>query len=403
MRAKMKPRVNSVMIFFRQKLALLILAGALLAAFGWMVMTHGPLAPVKVTVEKIQIQPLAPEVFGVGTVEARHTYPIAPVMTGRLAHVWVDQGSRVRAGQVLAEIDPIDLNERLASSRLMIARIASNLKVTEAQLTEARSRSQLASTTYARFSNLQAQGFISPDMLDAKLHEKTAAHAAVAGAAAAVAAAQQDYAKSQVDAEGVTKLRNQTQLRSPIDGVVIVRLAEVGSILLSGQAVLQVVADQDLWIKTRIDQQQSGALRVGQSAQIVLRAQPDTAVLGQLERIDLVSDSVTEERIVNVGFASNNVSVGEYAEVTVKLPVVTQARTIASAAVKHLNQQTGVWLYQQGRAQFRAVTTGITTPTGRTQILAGLRDQDEVIVYSQQAMRDEMKVKVVAEIVRATP
>ena len=386
-------------------MTLLVLVGALLAGFGWMVMTHGPLAPVKVTIEKPQTQSLAPEVFGVGTVEARHTYPIAPVMTGRLTHVFVDQGSRVHAGQVLAEIDPIDLDERLSSSRLMIGRIASSLKVAEAQLAEARSRLQLANTTYSRFADLQARGFVSQDMLDAKLHEKTAAHAAFDGATAAVAVAQQDYAKSHQDAEGVAKLRYQTQLRSPIDGIVTVRLAEPGGILLSGQAVLQVIADQDLWVKTRIDQQQSGALRVGQSARIVLRTHPDIAHAGRLERLDLVSDSVTEERVVNVAFAASTlpISIGEYAEITIRLPVVAQARTTASAAVKHLNQQTGVWLYQQGRAQFRAVTTGITTPTGRTQILAGLGDQDEVIVYSQQAMRDDMKVKVVPEIVRNAP
>jgi HlyD family secretion protein len=119
-------------------------------------------------------------------------------------------------------------------------------------------------------------------------------------------------------------------------------------------------------------------------------------------RIDAISDAVTEERIVNVVFSAPalNASLGEYAEVTLKLPVQKNARSIPTAAVKRINQQEGVWVLQSGRAKFKPVKTGISTLSGRTQILGGLSDADQVIVYSQREITGDLKLKVVSEIVR---
>ena len=58
---------------------------------------------------------------------------------------------------------------------------------------------------------------------------------------------------------------------------------------------------------------------------------------------------------------------------------------------------------RDGRVQFAAVKAGLSTLQGRTQIISGLAAGDEVIVYSQQALQAGMKVKVVAEIVKAKP
>ncbi|MCX7192126.1 MAG: efflux RND transporter periplasmic adaptor subunit, partial [Proteobacteria bacterium] len=103
---------------------------------------------------------------------------------------------------------------------------------------------------------------------------------------------------------------------------------------------------------------------------------------------------------VNVAAPDLHASIGEYAEVTIKLPVLEKTRSIATAAVKRINQQDGVWVLQNNHARFRPVTPGISTLEGRTQILDGLTDSDEVIVYSQQAIKEDLKLKVVAEIVR---
>ncbi len=380
-------------------LKMIALSALLISGFAWVVLTHGPLAPVKVTIEKIQTGTLSAEVFGVGIVEARHSFTVSPLMTGRISRILVDQGDKVKAGQVVAELDPVDLNEKLNSSRLAAERTTSSIKIAEAQLAQAKSQNKTTTYSYKRYRELHAQGFISQEMLDTKLNEKTAALANLDAATAALAAAQHDQSRAQSDASGINKLREQTRLVSPISGMITSKLAEQGAIIVPGQAVIQVIAPDDLWIRTRIDQKQAGRIIAGQIAAIVLRSHPKTSVSGRVERVDLISDVVTEERIVNVAAPGLNASLGEQAEVTIKLPSLENTHSLPTAAVKYINQQDGVWVLQNNHARFKPVRTGISTPDGRTQILNGISDSDQVIVYSQQAIKEDLKLKVVPEIV----
>jgi HlyD family secretion protein len=381
----------------------LIALGLLIAGvFVWVVNTQGPLAAVKVTLDKASVGTLSNGVFGIGTLEARHSYNLAPTITSRVSRMLVDQGDRVRAGQLLAEMDAVDLNDRVISSQQAAERSQFAINVAEAQLAEARSRAQTATQAVTRLSELRVGGYVSQEMLDAKLHERNAALAAVAAATAALSSAQLDQLRTRADASGISKLRAQTRLLSPINGIVTAMLAEPGVTVVAGQTIIQVIDPGSVWIKTRIDQKQAGMLRVGQPAGIVLRSQPDKVLSGSVKRIEQIGDVITEERIVSVEFAASTAGamLGELAEVTIKLPQLAQALSIPSAALKQLDKQDGVWVVQDGRVQFKAVQAGLSTLEGRTQILSGLAEGDEVIVYSQQALRAGMKVKAVKEIVK---
>ena len=384
----------------------LIALGLLLAGvFAWVVTTQGPLAAVKVTIEKVSDGVLTNAVFGVGALEARRSYNLAPTLTSRVSRMLVDQGDQVRAGQLLVEMDAVDLNDRVTSSQQAAERSVYGIRVAEAQLAEAQSRLNTASAAYTRFADLRAGGYVSQEMLDAKLHEKNAAVAALAAASAALSSAQLDQSRTRADASGIVKLRAQTRLLSPVDGIVTARLAEPGVTVVAGQTIIQVIDPGSLWIKTRIEQRQAGLVRVGQSAEIVLRSQPQTVLPGTVKRIEQVGDAITEERMVDVAFAASGLTavVGELAEVTIKLPQLDHVLSIPTAALKQLDKQEGVWVVQGGRAQFAAVKSGLSTLEGRTQIISGLAEGDEVIVYSQQALRAGMKIKAVAQIVKGKP
>jgi RND family efflux transporter MFP subunit len=383
-----------------QKVKILLIGVGLLTIFSWVVVTQGPLAPVKITVEKVQVGNLANSVFGIGTLKARHGYNLAPTMTSRVKSVLVDQGDSVVAGQVLAEMDPVDLDDKLAGSQRVVEKTANAILVAEAQLSEAQSRLKTIAATATRYQELREGGFVSQEMFDAKLHEKNAALSALAASSANLAIASDDHARARADTRGVGKARAQTRLLSPVNGVIAARLVEPGSTLVGGQLAFQVIDQNNLWVETRIAQQQAGLVRVGQVAEIVLRSQPHVPLMGKVERIDMVSDAVTEERIVNVSLNSAQASIGEYAEVTFKLPELNDARSIPSAALKRVDRQNGVWVLQGGKVAFKPVKIGLATMDGRTQILDGLSDSDEVIVYSQQALRADLKVKVVSELVQ---
>lgn len=385
-----------------QKLGLWGLGSGGALIFVWVVMTQEPLAPVKVTVDKVRAGNISSGVFGVGTLRARYNYNLAPTVTGRVKSVLVDQGDKVVAGQVLAEMDPVDLGEKLVGSQRVIEKAANSIVAFEALQSEAQSRLKTLSSTFVRYQELRTSGFISQEMFDAKQHEKNAAVAALSAATANLAAAREEYAKAQADLRGIGKLHAQTKLFSPVDGVIVARLVEPGSTIAGGQVALQVIDPASLWVETRIAQKQAGQVRVGQEAEIVLRSQPQSPIAGKVARVDMVSDAVTEERIVNVSFTTDRpgVSIGEYAEVTIKLPDLNNARTVPSAAVKRVDKQNGVWVLQNKEVQFKPVRIGASTMDGRTQILDGLGDDDEVIVYSQQPLHQGLNVKVVPELVR---
>lgn len=383
-----------------QKIKILLIGLGLLAAFSWVVFTQGPMAPVEVTVEKAQVGNLANRVFGIGTLKARHSYNLAPTMTSRVKSVLVDQGDEVVAGQVLAEMDPVDLDDKLAASQRVVEKTASAIQAAAAQVSEVQSRLKTISATVVRYQELREGGFVSQEMLDAKQHEKNAAASALTAASANLAIARDEHARAQADAQGMGKARAQSRLVSPINGVVAARSVEPGSTVAGGQVALQVIDPGSLWVETRIAQQQAGLVRAGQVAEIVLRSQPQTSIAGKVARIDIVSDAVTEERIVNVSLNSANASIGEYAEVTLKLPDLNNTRSVPSAALKRVDKQAGVWVLLGGKVAFKPVKIGLSTMDGRTQILDGLGDGDEVIVYSQQALRDGLKVKVVPELVQ---
>jgi RND family efflux transporter MFP subunit len=383
-----------------QKIKIWLVGVGLLIVFSWVVVTQGPLAPVKITVEKVQVGNLANSVFGIGTLKPRHSYNLAPTMTSRAKSVLVDQGDSVVAGQVLIEMDPVDLDDKLAGSRHVVEKTANAILAAKAQLSEAQSRLKTIAATATRYQELREGGFVSQEMFDAKLHEQNAASSTLAASLANLAIARDEHARAQADTRGVGKARAQTRLLSPINGVIAARLVEPGSTLVGGQVAFQVIDPNTLWVETRIAQQQAGLVRVGQVAEIVLRSQPHTLLVGKVERIDMVSDAVTEERIVNVSLNSAQASIGEYAEVTLKLPEINDTRSIPSAALKRVDKQNGVWVLQAGKIAFKPVKIGLATMDGRTQILDGLSDGDEVIVYSQQALRVDLKVKVVPELVQ---
>src|SRR3989304_5060828 len=104
-----------------------------LLVFGWVATKSGPFAPIKVTVTQVAKGEVTPALFGIGTVEAQRAYLIGPTAAGRVKRVLVDVGETVKAGQLLAEMDPVDLDARLASAAAAGARANSAGDTAQAQ------------------------------------------------------------------------------------------------------------------------------------------------------------------------------------------------------------------------------------------------------------------------------
>lgn len=376
----------------------LIPAGAAMAllGFAWFVTQHGPLAPQEVGVASVARGSLAPSVFGIATVEARYAYAIGPTQAGRVRRISVDQGDRVSAGQVLGEIDPVDLDERLEGAALAEQRARQGILIAATQLREAESRHRLAAANAERYRGLAARGFVSQEAVEVRRNEAEVTHAAATGAAAALQAARQDAARSGAERAGLLRQRANLRLMSPSDGLVVAREAEPGSAVVAGQAVLRLVDPASLWLKARIDQAQARGIAPGQPAEIVLRSRQQEKLAGHVARLEAQGDSVTEEKLVSIRFdrLPEGLTLGELAEVTIRLPPVADALILPAAAVKRVGGRTGVWRWVDGKARFHPLETGIQTQDGKVQVISGLAAGDEVIVHSPVELREGAKVAV---------
>lgn len=377
-----------------RRIGLFLGAAAFLAAFAWLVATRGPLAPVGVETATVDVADLSPEVFGIGTVEARQAYAVGPTQAGRVLRVWVDQGDTVQAGQLLAEIDPVDLAQRAEAAASTAARARQAAQSAQAQIAEAESRARIADASLARYQALLQQKFVAQEMVDIRSHEAAAARAALAAARANAAAAARDVGRADAEVRVVERQSRNLRLTSPLGGVVVAREAEPGTTVVAGQAVLRLVDPAGLWVRARIDQARAAGLSVGQAAAIVLRSAPGVSLPGRVARIDLQSDALTEERIVNVVFdpVPPRLYLGELAEISIRLPVARAVPAIPRAALVRHDGRTGVWRIEAGRARFQPVRTGIETDD-RVQVVSGLTAGERVIAYSTNPLAEGVRVR----------
>jgi len=383
-----------------RKILLAVLGIALLAAFLWVATHSGPLAPIKVTVTKVTKAEINPALFGIGTVEARLDYLIGPTVAGRVRRVLVDVGDSVKTGQLLAEMDPVDLDERVSSTVAAASRARSLVATAEAQVQEVKSRRELAVIEARRYVQLEKQEFVSKSELDTKLQEQKATEAQLAAAEASLSAARKDQSRLEADREGLKQQRAYVRLIAPTDGVITARDAEPGSTVIAGQSVLKLIEPSSLWINVRFDQARSTGLRTGLSAEIELRSLGRTRLAGKVVRMELLSDSVTEERMAHVAFDQlpEGVAIGEMADVKVGLPAIHDVLVIPNASLKLHGTQEGVWLRDDGHLRFAPVKTGSESPDGRIEVLEGLHGGEEVVVYSEQEIKEGSHIEVVASL-----
>lgn len=387
--------------FSSKQLGLTVFGVILLLGFALVVSRSGPLAPIRVTVARAEAGTVATSLFGIGTIEARRSYFIGPTAAGRVQSINVDVGDSVKAGQVLAEIDPIDLDERMHSLEASYARAQSAVIAAEAQRKDTQARHELARLNAKRYLDLGEKRFVSSSAVESKQQELTSAQAAQESADANLLGARQELTRLKADQEGLRQQRQNLRLVAPQDGIVTSRDAEPGSTVIAGQSVVKLIEPESLWVKVRLDQGRSRGLAVGLPAQISLRSNLTATLPGKVVRVEPVSDSVTEERIAFVALEKlpSGLTVGELAEVTVNTAQGVSLPTLPNAAIKHTIQGTGIWVVRAGKPVFANVAVGETSLDGAVQIRDGLHAGEMVITYSEKELAEGSRIKVVERLV----
>lgn len=369
----------------------------MLALFVYVAMRSGPLAPVPVTVAKVESRSIAPALFGIGTVEARYTYKIGPTVAGRIRRVDVNVG-RVKAGQLLGEMDPVDLDDRVISQEAAFRRIEASVQAAEAQVRDSSARFDYAQTQAKRYERLLQTGSVSETAAETKQQERLVAESGLASARANLDAARQDLSRVRADREGLGKQRANLRLIAPVDGLVVSRQADPGTTIVAGQTVVEVIDPKSLWVNVRFNQLSSSGLFQGLQAGIVLRSDSERSFTGRILRVEPLADAVTEETLAKVTFDSLPESlrtVGELAEVTVALPPLPAASVVPNASIQRVEGRIGVWLIDDNGLRFAPIKTGATDLNGMVQAVDGLKTGERVVVYSQRTLTAKNRVKIV--------
>jgi RND family efflux transporter MFP subunit len=360
---------------------------ALLALLAYVALRSGPLAAVAVTEARVESRAIRPALFGIGTVEARYTYRIGPTSAGRIQRLDVHVGDRVEAGQVLGGMDPVDMDDRVRSQEAALERAAAVVR-------EAAARQSYAAAQAHRYEQLYAVRSVSEESLTAKQQELQVTDAALA-------AAREDLVRARSDRDALRAQRGNLRLVAPVDGIVTLRAADPGTTVVAGQAVVELVDPNSLWVNVRFDQVSASGLAAGLPARIVLRSRREQGLAGSVLRVEPLADAITEEMLAKVSFEGVPAPLpplGELAEVTIDLPALASTPVVPNAAVQRQGSRVGVWRITDGKPDFVPVTLGRSDLDGYVQVLAGLRDGERIVVYSEKALGAGSRIHVVERI-----
>lgn len=305
---------------------LLVLLLALLAGGGWWWWSRSGGSAVQYRSATIERGSLQATVSASGAVNPVTQVSVGTQVSGQVRDVFVDFNSEVKAGQLIAQIDPQTLEYRLNSaladldaSNAAVAIAQANAASARANVSRARTELAEARRNHERNLSLVAQGFIAQSEADrtraalASAEESLKAVEALVG----VSEAQINSARANVKQReaAVSQARvdlSRTRITSPVDGIVIKRTVERGqTVAASLQAPELFVIAQNLsemQVDASIDEADVGRIRPGQKATFTVDAFPGRTFEGQVRQVRKAATNVSNviTYIAVVGFANGD-------------------------------------------------------------------------------------------------
>jgi HlyD family secretion protein len=250
----------------------------LVAAGAWVA-----LQPRAVTVQSTSVVTTYPSqqfvlLNATGYVVAQRKAAISSKATGRLEWLGVTEGSRVKAGDIIARIDARDVVAQGQSAQ-------ANVTAAKAALDQALAEERDAVAQLKRNEDLLAKGFVSASAVDTAKARAEKATAGVANARATIGAAEASSRNAQVSVD-------YTVIRAPFDGVILSKSANVGDLVTpfsnavdSKGAVVSMADMSTLEVEADVAESSLSKIAVGQPAEILLDALPDSRFRGRISRI----------------------------------------------------------------------------------------------------------------------
>jgi len=261
------------------------------------------------------------QVNGVGTLEAKEIITISPKHASKISTVYADEGETVSKGAHLAQMELSELTGIQTQNSAAIDKSRAQVASQKALIEDLKGKQTLADATLKRYTNLIKGGFVTQAEFDSVQASAKSASFALVSAQEALKLSEHEVKRTIGSLDSVNATINDYSLRSPIDGIIISREAEAGSTIGAGTAVFKIANPKTLWVRTYIDERQSGTLQVGQKAVVTLRSTGEQKYAGVVSRIGVMSDRITEERVVYITLDHLPIpfSLGEQAEVQINV------------------------------------------------------------------------------------
>lgn len=363
--------------------------------------------PTRVTVEPVERGRAVEAVYATGTVEPVDDVIVKSRLAETVASVYVREGDRVVAGQLLARIDKTTRALALAQARTALARAreqagkaSPQLAALEAQVRALRSELELAKTELARSEALFAGGAIAKRDLDAarsrvdQLEAQVASAADQARSSAVELSATAEQLAAQV--ESLASEADETAVRAPMAGIVMSRQVEPGEAVSANETLFEIADPSTLLVELKVDEADIARVRDGSNPSrvaLTFYGFPGRAFAGTVATIMPDPDRERRSYTVKVRFDEPvpGVRIGMTAEANILVERRENALLVPSEAV----QDSFAWFAVDGRAMRRFVVIGIEDLT-HAEILAGA-SEGELAIIDAIAQELEPGARVKAE------
>ncbi len=331
-----------------------------------------------------------------GYVVAQRKAAISSKATGRVEFLGVTEGSRVKAGDIIARIDARDVIAQNESA-------SANVRAARASLAQAQAEEVDAKAQLKRSQDLLAQKFVSAASVDTAKARADRASAAVANAQAAINAAEATARNAAVQVD-------YTIIRAPFDGVILSKSANVGDLVTpfsnaadSKGAVVSMADMSTLEVEADVSESSLAKVKVGQPAEILLDALPDTRFRGRISRMVPTIDRAKATVMTKVKF--DEIDPRILPEMSAKVSFLSQDVTpeqqqpllaVNLDAIVQRDGRSVVFVVRDGKAVAVPVTPGIKIGD-ITAIVGDVKSGEKAVAHPPEALATGALVKVAAK------
>jgi membrane fusion protein, multidrug efflux system len=322
-------------------------------------------------VATVEIRPLSRRVPITGTVQPRDWTEVKAQIAGEIEEVGVRSGESVKRDQVLARLDARELNARLADKRAALAGAKAQLEL----------NAKKRETTRAMF----ARELVAQMELDS------------AESAYRVSAANVESLQAQL--EQARKAVEDTEIRSPLEGVVSERSAQVGSAVTPGSKLFTVMDLSTLELTALVPASDIPSVQIGQEATFQVEGFGERSFTGSVERINPSTEPGSRSIAIYVRIANpaGELRGGMFAQGTLRIAESADAKVIPASAVHEEGGATYVYRIDRDRLARQPVEVAIRdAATGQVGIRSGLEAGDRVIVSALANLQSGTAVRITA-------